>query len=267
MAVLTRDILRSYVRSELGKPIVEVELENTQIDDAISDAINLINAYVPCYRWGAFPSGDLTSLYKFTDDADLAAAQPTLTLIRGLQAIVDIQGVRDSVFTNAKIDVFDPLVYIAGGAASTGGLASYMQAVELLEEARRLFGSEVEWQGQWIYDESLSSRVYHLYIDTSITNRLRYGYKAIISLTPDDNVATGLAYVHPEFVHWVKKYVLAKCRAILGRGLRKFQGIPSTEGVDMQLDGSELVQEGQTEADMLEEELKGMRNTLPPITG
>lgn len=269
MPVLTLDSLRAMVRQELGDPIVEVELDNSQIGQAITDAVGLINRYAPARRWGYLTSSSSPQVYKFTDDESVASSNDGVTLIRGLQEIIDITGVRDTLFSSDRVDLFDPLLYIAGGVPTAGGLASYERAMGMLEEARRMFGAEVEWRGFWEYDDTLDTpgRVYTLYIDLSSTNRLRYGYECLVDITPDDDEKTGLRYLTSGYEDWTRRYVLERARGILGRALRKFQGLPGPDGSDMQLDGQEMVSESDLKCSELETSLRGMRSSTFPITG
>lgn len=64
--------------------------------------------------------------------------------------------------------------------------------------------------------------------------------------TPSDEVL--------EEVEWILRYTLAECKMFLGRAYRKFSNLSTPSG-DNQLDGDNLVREGQEEKQRLEDEI------------
>ena len=64
--------------------------------------------------------------------------------------------------------------------------------------------------------------------------------------TPSDEIL--------EEVEWILRYTLAECKMFLGRAYRKFSSISTPSG-DNQLDGDNLVREGQEEKQRLEDEI------------
>lgn len=73
------------------------------------------------------------------------------------------------------------------------------------------------------------------------------------------------SYTNEEFMNmtWIQRYTIAECKCILGRAYRKFSTL-STPAGDIQLDGSDLVQEGTQEKEELIEEMKNFVDSGRP---
>lgn len=248
---LTRDTLRTHVRDRLGRGMVRVELQDANIDAAISDAVRLYNKYLPQRKRAVLPAAP-NGQYVLTDTYPM------------IQEVIDVVGVRNRETTGAdRIDLFDPLIYMPGGAVNSAGLATYLQSLESLEYARRVFSSEVEWSTQW--ENVGGSRKLVLYISTPSSGSLVYGFEYVQSITADDNANTGLIFVPPDMEDWFVRYVVALCKQTLGRALRKFQGIPGPDGSDLQLDGTDLVTDAENEIADLTDSIQNARTSFPFI--
>lgn len=248
---LTLDYLRNHVRRTLGRGMVRVELQDDNIAAAIEDATRLYNKYVPQRKRAALPSNP-NGKYLLSDTYP------------AIQEVVDVVGVRNRATSGDRLDLFDPLVYMPGsGAVNTGGLATYLQSIESLEYARRIFGSEVEWSTQWENDGGTKKLV--LYIVSPSTGSLAYGFEYLEGISPDDNPANGIRFVPPDMEDWFTRYVVALCKRTLGRALRKFQGIPGPDGSDLQLDGTDLVTDAENEIADLNDQIQNTRTSFPFI--
>lgn len=254
MGSLSRDMLRNYVRAKLGRDIVRVELSDAQIDACVQDAVRLFNMYLPLHGMRVLPNST-TSRHNMS------------ALVPGIQSVISVTGTRSRTYnaTYDRLDLFDPLVYLAGAAPAVSGIASYWQGLEMLQQARRVFGSEVEWYETWEHNEQTNQRELALYVQVGENTRQQLGCEYLVALTPDDDPRTGLRCIPSDMEKWTTDYVLAQAKTVLGRALRKFQGIPSPEGADMALDGQELAAEGDTAIERLESQIKNMRKTFPPI--
>lgn len=229
--------------------MVRVELTDANIDAAITAAALLFNRYHPARKratLGAGPNGRY----------DMSTSYP------GIIEVIDVVGVRNRSTTgdDSRIDLFDPLLYMPGGAVNTAGVSSYMQATESLEQARRVFSSEVEWTTEW--ETVGSDRILYLYISTPSAVAMVYGFEYIVGVSPDDS-AVGVKAVTPDMHDWFVRYVTSKSRHILGRALRKFQGVPGPDGSDLQLDGTDLVTDAENELSVLEDQIVGSRTSFP----
>lgn len=248
---LTFDSIRTHVLDRLGRGTVRVELTDAQINAAIRDATRLINKYLPQRKRAALPSSP-NGRYVLSDDYP------------NIQDVVDVVGVRNrDTSAGDRIDLFDPMIYMPGGAINTMGLATYLQSLESIEYARRLFGSEVEWSTQWENDGGSKKLI--LYIVTSATSNQVYGFEYIVGMSPDDDASTGIRFVPPDMEDWFVSYTVALCKQTLGRSLRKFQGIPGPDGSDLQLDGTDLVTDAENEIADLKDQIQNARTSFPFI--
>jgi hypothetical protein len=249
--LLTRDFLRNHVREQLGRGVVRVELTDAQIDAAIGDAARLYNRYVPRHKRAVLPASP-NGRYALSD------------LHPMIQEVVNVVGVRNrDTSVGDRIDLFDPLIYMPGGAINTGGLATYLQSLESIEYARRIFSSEVEWTTQWENDGGSLKLI--MYIATATSSNQVYGYEYVEGVTADDSPTSGLRFVGQDMHDWFVRYVLAVCTRTLGRALRKFQGIPGPEGADLQLDGTDLVTDAENALSDLTDQIQQTRTSFPYI--
>lgn len=248
---LTRDFLRNHVRDQLGRGVVRVELTDAQIDAAIGDAVRLYNKYLPRRKRAALPAAP-NGRYELSDTYPM------------IQEIIDVVGVRNrDTSAGDRIDLFDPLIYMPGGAINTSGLATYLQSLESMEYARRIFSSEVEWHTQW--EDVSGTMKFVLYINTSSVSNQVYGFEYIEGITADDAPASGLRFVSQDMHDWFVRYVTAVSKRTLGRALRKFQGIPGPDGSDLQLDGTDLVTDAENELADLTDQIQQTRTSFPFI--
>lgn len=270
MDLLTKRGLYDYVRNTLGRGSVEVELQDAHINAAIDAATTLVNMYCPAKRWVMIPSVGL-GRYVFpkmpvpTTPVDLTTT-PYLINVPGVQRVIRVEGVRERA-TASQIDLFDPLVYIAGGVASMSGLADYNAGLSYLQESRKRLNATAEFRTVKEYDETLGMPVIALYFSAPQLFRYVYGAEVAMNTTPDDNPRTGLAYIPDGVNHWFTEYVLARCQYTLGRILGKFGGLPGPDGNVLPLDNEDLRKEGSDAMRDLVQELMNMRPSLPPLLG
>lgn len=270
MKTLTKRGLYDYVRNTLGSGSVEVELRDQHIDAAIDAAISAVNMYHPVKRWIMLPTLDV-GRYVFptqavpTTPVDLTTT-PYLLNVPGVQSVLRLEGVRERP-TGNQIDLFDPLIYIAGGISNMNGLAEYTNGLMYLNEARKRLNAIAEFRTQKEYDETLQQPVLALYFSVPRIFRYLYAAEVAMDTTPDDNPRTGMLYIPSGINEWVLKYVLAHCQYTLGRILGKFGGLPGPNGETLPLDNENLRKEGSESLRELTQVLMSMRPTLSPLIG
>jgi hypothetical protein len=249
----------TYVRLRfVGKEVLSVNSASGSIDTGTLTVVTT--------GTGSEGAQATDGVYKFIDGVVPVSPVPGVSYIPGLQRVVGVAEIRENI-ANDKVDLFDPLIYIGGGINAVQGLSLYEQATGYLEEAKRTFGSEVEWQWEWRYDEVIGQRVGHLYLDVPRYSRHLYGVRCLVDITPDDDPRTGVAYVDSGMEDWLFRYTLAASKITLGRLLGKFGGIPDASGGQITTDGAELVSAGDNEAEQLRDEIKSVRGHSTPIFG
>jgi hypothetical protein len=249
--------LAERIKRKLGYPMVKVELDPTQIADAIDTARKKF------VKWAA---GNATHETFFT--IMLSGGQTIYELPVGVTEVMAYTstGISSGINTLFTIDNF---LYNQGmyealfNYDSTGySMISYHIARDFLETVRK-------------YTPDKYSYKYHQY-----TNQLE-----IQPAPPTGNSLTidGRIYDSPGFIllrtmmlesatlpgyseentfenfygyDWMLDYATAECKIMLGLVRRKFANFASLGNVGISLDGDSLVSEGKEEKDALEEKLK-----------
>lgn len=244
---LTLASIRAYVRTKLGGSSIDVELADGDIDVCLQDSVRAYNRVRPRKAHKALTVTPSVKKYK-VDDAHV-----------GFIGVSNVQMIRDR--SNIP-NPFDPMTQnvaqvFTGSTDSTIGQVG--QALTYFKDAENIASAETEWSAQQEDDG------YYLYIDV-----VREGYLVSMEytwgVTPDDNSASGLKFIDSGDCDWIFKYTLAGSKAILGRMLGKFGGIPGAEGNE-EVDAADLKAQADAEIEKLEEVLKLRRRPLPPITG
>lgn len=244
---LTLDNLIPYVRTKLGQGSVRVELTDQQIQACVQDAVDLVNAYLPLEGRKMLPA-NVTGRY------DLTAIVPQI------QEVIAVVGTRSTPTGNyGSLDLFDPLLYLAGGPAGTASVGAYQQSLEMLRTSRRVYNAEVEFvtQREEVSDES------HLilYVRVPGLPSMTYGFDYLVGYTADDS-ATGLRLLPPDLHSWFRRYVVASAKSILGDIRSKYQGFPSPDGSDLQLNGTDLSSSAENELQDLRDQIANMRQNI-----
>ena len=245
---LTISNITDEVKLALAGDIVDVELSSQTITKIIKDTTRKYCHYKPCY--GVAPLVIDSSTKKYGP----ITAPGFLGVTRVAFVRSDIAGLTNDMFSVFYQSQNQLLTY---GPDTFGEIANQLSYLKQISEVA---GIEPEWHGQW------ESGGYFLYIDVR-TNMYLCSYFYTFALTPTDDATTGLPLVPASDVDWFLEYCTARAKMILGRGLRKFGGIPNPEGGQDPIDGSDMVTEGAAEAAALEEALKKRRRPLLPITG
>lgn len=129
---------------------------------------------------------------------------------------------------------------IVTGQTSDGYYSSAVQALQIAEMGRRIFGREPTWD--WLKRER------RLYLFPKITQ----GGTAFVDYASN---AVDTENMDPNERWFITNYALANAKEALGRIRGKYQGFPGADG-DRSLDASELLSESQSEKQSLTERLR-----------
>lgn len=237
--------IRSFIMRKLGHPIVCVELDEAQIDQAVSDAFIWWSAYRGWYKEAAL------QLVIDQQEYDLSAVDPPVS------GIIDIYWVADYGWD---------LEYLWGGFLDVQG---YPYDWYMAEEGQGGFYSGIlQWQqsrktgarilsvdADWLYNPQTK-----ILTVTPSPNENRVGQQIIYKYeTPFDQKY--LSMVSPQDAFIIRERALAEAKYILGRIRGKYTGgLPAAQG-NVSLDGSELIQEAQADYERLDRELMAL---MPP---
>jgi hypothetical protein len=271
----SKNALAERIKRRLGYPVVKVELDPTQISDAIDYARDKF------VKWAV---GNATLETYFT--VMLSAGQHFYDLPIGVVDIVEYedQGAEYGINTLFTVDnflysrgVFDPIIWTGGDAYT---LVSYHIARDFLELVDRYTPSVYNYKYHRytnqievhpappsgnaldVKDENGNPMtvdspgfilVRSFMIDGTHYNSMRTrntaNYKRLgkYSSTSNENFYTS---------DWIFDYALAECKILLGRIRSKFANFNSIGNIGISLDGDQLVSEGKEEKLALEETLR-----------
>lgn len=246
---LTKDSLKKRIRRRLGEGIVAIELQDENLEEAIETTLDHYNQVRPKVMHSGLAVTPAQKEYN-------------LATIGGFD---DIAGVVNVNFLTRRgeptvVDPFDPFgtslsgVSLGYGSGETFG--DIAQRLAYSEDAARTVDAEPEWEFWWNDDEEpvLFIRSPRAHIEAGVEWRKRYVFSD-----------TGLQKIPHGDAKWFIDYATAQAKMILGRALRKFQGVTNPDGSQDPLDGVELVAEAQEEIRNLEELLEKRRPPLPPV--
>lgn len=232
---MTNSQLIQFVRTRLGDPEIDVELDNTQIQAAIDQSLRIWGRQMPMEYKGQVQivSGvqvyDLNSLYPGIRGVTYYQEEPI-----DFNASVEFDIFRDRVWHLPVPNVTD------------------IALDQVYLNTLRYVGST---EGEWNFDEATKN----LYINP-IPSR---AFKAYIVYTKDPTVDQATSRYD-----WVPEMALALSKETLGLIRRKHgDKIPGRE-LEISLDGNSLIQEAKETKDKLLEQLEGIAGqAVLPIRG
>ena len=244
MATLSsRQQLKDYALRRLGYPVVEINVDDSQLEDRLEDALQFFSEY----HYDGSERVMLT--HQITADDITNKYVSTTTINDSLISIT-----RLFTFSNRSANMFDLQYQLAlndfYGWHSSGTIANY-------DMVRR----HMSMLQQILYTEK-SIRF------SRVTNKLYIDMKWDEELTADDFILIeGYAITNPETYTeiyndmFLKRYITALFKKQWGSNLSKFTGIQMPGGVEF--NGSELMRQAQEEIDKIEEEVQ-LRFEEPP---
>lgn len=247
---LTRENLTKRIRRRLGEGIVAVELQDENLEEAIETALDHYNQVRPKRMHSSLA---ITRTQRAYDLEAIGGFDDIIGVVH-----VDFITRRDDV--DAAPDPFDPYdTVVAGmdlgsGAGETFG--DIAQRLAYTQDAMRVIDGEAEWEFVWSDDDRpvLYLVLRRDYTLASVEWRQRYPF-----------TDAGMQKIPQGDVKWFMDYSTAQAKLMLGRSLRKFQGVTNPEGGQDPMDGVELVSEATEDIRALEEQLERRRPPLPPV--
>lgn len=231
-----------YVLRALGAPVINVEVADEQIQDRITDALQLyIEEHydsVQEFYW----------LYKITEE-DVKNGYIQVT-----PEVLDITGIYTKT-TSSNYDIDDRLDdpqyqffqhYWTMGAANTG-LVYYEMTMQELSLIKLLLNAEVQFG--W---RSREHKIY-LYEQLKAGNTIMLRGNKMLDPETDDCIWDS---------YWLKRYAIALVGIQWGTNLDKFSNVPTAGGAT--INASEILQRYTAQKEALEQEFMN-KYTEPPI--
>jgi hypothetical protein len=237
--------LIEYVRLQLGDQIVDIELDADHFEAAYQKTIGT-------YRQRA--QGAYEESYSFLElvkDVSIYTLPQEVIQVRQIfrRTFGDSVGPFASnfdPFTQASMNVYLMNFNVAGG------LATYDFYTQYVELAARMFGGYVN------YTWNPVTKKIQLMRDWKGTgeNVLLWTY----NLKPEINLLSDF-----QISQWIKDYMVANCKYIIGEAREKFGQIAGPQGGGT-LNGTAMKSEAQAQMDSLIEQLKAYVDGSQPLT-
>ena len=265
----SRAELKEYCLKQLGKPVLEINVDDDQIDNLIDDAIQYFHErhYDGIER--VYLKHKITPTEKETiKQTGISTTQSATVVGAGLTSINYVEGVNylplpdsiigvnsvlklnsstvsDGLF-NIKYQLFLNDVYYYGAL----DLLNYSMVKRYLEDLDHLLNPQAMIR--------FNKTNHKLYLDIDWTEVGQNEYLIIDCyriINPSEATK-----VYNDF--WLKRYLTALIKKQWGMNMIKFQGVQLPGGV--QLNGRQIYEDGLAEIEKLEEQLKN-EYELPPI--
>ena len=265
----SRAELKEYCLKQLGKPVLEINVDDDQIDNLIDDAIQYFHErhYDGIER--VYLKHKITPTEKETiKQTGISTTQSATVVGAGLTSIDYVEGVNylplpdsiigvnsvlklnsstvsDGLF-NIKYQLFLNDVYYYGAL----DLLNYSMVKRYLEDLDHVLNPQAMIR--------FNKTNHKLYLDIDWTEVGQNEYLIIDCyriINPSEATK-----VYNDF--WLKRYLTALIKKQWGMNMIKFQGVQLPGGV--QLNGRQIYEDGLAEIEKLEEQLKN-EYELPPI--
>ena len=256
----SRQELRDYCLRQLGAPVLEINLDDDQIDDAIDDALQYFrerhfNGAEKMYLKHEFTDDDVTRFTSANETVTTAAPDAATWENRknyleipqhvfGISKVYGISSnfVRNSLFgLNNQYYLMDLFSYTSGTGLAFGGvdMVNYYMVKQHFETIDMIIntGSLVAFR--------FNTRQDRLYIDID-PNRVTKDQWLLIECYRALDPSTFTEVFNDQFV---KKYATALMKRSWGQNLIKFNGVTLPGGVSM--NGRQLYEDALTEIQAL----------------
>ena len=263
--------LKEYCLKQLGKPVLEINVDDDQIDNLIDDAIQyyherhydgidrvfLKHKLTPATKGTLSQSGPVGT--STTSGAVVGAGLTSLTYVEGVNYLplpdsiigvnnilkINSSTVSDGLF-NIKYQLFLNDVYYYGAL----DLLNYAMVKRYLEDLDFLLNPHAQIR--------FNKKNHKLYLDIDWSEVGENEYVIIDCYRIVDPSDAPKLYND----WWLKKYLTALIKKQWGQNMSKFQGVLLPGGV--QLNGRQIYDDGVAEVEKLEQQLKD-EYELPPM--
>lgn len=233
-AKFTDEDIIERVKSRFGYPVVNVELDETQITDAIEDSLEIFQKYRP-----KVSSNSSSFLNKGVHRLDPP---------EGHLGLLDVEFIRYDRLDNMSVEanlLHDPFYFISSGAIGGMDVTLYDLTRHWIEIVGREFSAEFDYE----YKPDLGLYLF-LPADAKVKIEWAMPYGSA------EEVPTN-------YQHLFLKLVTGKSRQILGHIRSKYSGVPGAGGI-VQMDGQEQLIQGRQEE---EEAITEMIRISPHYVG
>ena len=247
---LSRQQLKDYCLRALGHPVIEVNVEDSQVEDRIDEALQYFAKYhhdggMRMYYTYPLTAEDISRKWIDTNPIDPSI----MTINRIFHMVFNLT--THNIFNIRYQLALNDLYGLRTGQTNLNYYVSTMQYIEMLEQ---LLDPEKQ-----IRFSRVNNR---LYIDATTTD-MQAGTYLMIEAYSANNPETATEIYNDNFL---KKYTIALIKRQWGVNLSKYEGMPLPGNVTF--NGGKIYQEAMEELAKLEEDVQ-TKYQLPPdfITG
>lgn len=223
------ETINSYVRAQLGEPVIRVELTPFQIKTCIDEAMTRLDYHAPAWakQYAVFNATKGYSMYEIPKW--LARNLHYVVYKKSLLAIQSQAG-------TLEFDFF--LKYFSDNFLfNSFSISDYYIMQSSMEMTRKILGQEGSW-------EVINGKYLQLTPTPSVDDeKVILEYRAIDTDT-----------IYPAWRNWAQRYTLACAKVLLGNIRSKYKTLPGPAGGAV-LNGDALIAEGNKDKEKLEEEL------------
>lgn len=231
------EFLKEYLMTQLGYPLVRVELTENHLITGIHDAIS---------QYLKYDNFNYIHMEKFVPDQNNFIQLPDYInpgLVRDVFFETNDNIFSTSLPTDGGVTIGLPLNNIFDVSMGFLDLTKYYMARMSLANADQMLGVDRNWE---ILNGGI--KIYQ-------TKNKLYNNVGVL-------FAKFLLPIEFEGDDWIRRFSLARCKIMLGIIRRKFSGFAAAGG-SASVDGDTLVSEGKAEEEALITELKESRPGLP----
>jgi len=228
----TRAEFKEWCLRKLGKPVIEINVDQDQVDDRIDEALS--------YYWDYHFDGTERTFFKHQLTAD-DMTNKYITVPENIIGVINIFDIGDALSTNNLFNIRYQFALNEIYDLSNYNLSNYylaMQHIQFLEEL--LVGKQ---------PIRYNRHVNKLHIDMDWA-KVEEGHYIIAEAY---QVVDPNTYADVWKDRWLQNYATAKIKYQWGSNLTKFEGMQLPGGV--QFNGMQILQDSQTEIEKLEEDM------------
>lgn len=229
----TREAFKEYCLRKLGKPVIEINVDDDQVEDRIDEAL----AYYHDYH---FDGTEKVYLAHSVTEED--KTNRYLTIPEAVIGVVNIFDIGDSYSTNNLFNIRYQIALNDLFAFNYGPFAPYYMALQNVALAEELF----------VGRQSLryNRHVNKLYIDMDWEAKIVTGEYIIVEAYQKVDPET---YSDVWADRWLQRYATAQIKKQWGENLKKFEGLQMPGGLTF--NGQKIWDEATDELQKLEDEM------------
>jgi len=230
---VTREDFKEYCLRKLGKPVIEINVDDDQVEDRIDEALSYYHDY-------HFDGTQKVYLVHQVTEED--KTNKYLTIPEAVIGVINIFDIGDSYSTNNLFNIRYQIALNDLFAFNYGPFAPYYMALQNVALAEELF----------VGKQSLryNRHVNKLYIDMDWEAKIATGEYIIVEAYQKVDPET---YSDVWSDRWLQRYATAQIKKQWGENLKKFEGLQMPGGLTF--NGQKIWDEATDEITKLEEEM------------